>query len=197
MVVDGEVGGGEDPQPLELAADLPAGFVGAEDRSLIQCPEESLVGGLGSVGQAIEGLREAAPADPEAEGRLEEARALPEGQPEPLVEVRGQGHGLRSQVGAGSTHGLRGLPGVPSSDRLPAGGAVAELDPETGHMGPHRREIGLVLIGRVVRFDGPATGGADLGECDLDDLVYVLGDRTAGRRALVGTRAATGLLGPA
>src|SRR5260370_34131968 len=84
--IDGGCLSDEDPQPLQVPTDLPAGFVGGDDGGALDLTGEGVVGRGEGLGDAIECLAEAATGDGEAEGSAEDGADLSAGRADVLID---------------------------------------------------------------------------------------------------------------
>src|SRR5690606_28519972 len=144
--VEGRLGAGEDPEPGALAGDAPARVVAAHRARFAEADGDLGVGGLGALGQAGIRLRERRGRDVEPEGGVEELRALPERDAEPVLQVRRERLGARAHDHARRPGGERHLLGVPRADPPPAGPTVAALEQVAPPARAHLGQVHLVLL---------------------------------------------------
>ena len=79
--VDGGVRRGKGPEPVQLAADFPPGFVRTDDLALPDLCAQRLVGGAGAIGGAVQRVHEAAGRDVQRKAIAKQPAALAKGRP--------------------------------------------------------------------------------------------------------------------
>lgn len=126
---------------------------------------------------------------------LEKRTHFAEGQPEALVQVRGQSQRARPQLRTRRSQGVGRLARMPALHALATVAAAAHRDVDLRHVRPHPGEFGLVL--RLDDFEldvatAPRTMCRQLG---LEHFVHVIGDPTPGLRAVLVSRLAARRLG--
>jgi hypothetical protein len=99
--VDGDLGGDEDPEPLQAAGDLPAGLVGADDGRLLDAVDQRGVGPGEGGGDPAQGQGQPTGGDGEGEGPRQDPRELAVGGAEPLLQFGPEGEQARTEMDAG------------------------------------------------------------------------------------------------
>lgn len=144
--VDGGVGRRKCPQPVQMAADFPAGFIGGDDGALAHVAAQGVIGGTGSVGGAVQGVHEPAGRDGQPKAVTQHGADFGERQPELRVQDGRERDRLRPELGGRRAQGVRRLPGMAPLHATATRAAATNLDGEGAHDRPNDREILLVLL---------------------------------------------------
>lgn len=171
---------GKGPQPVRMAADFPAGFIGRDDRTAAHGGAERLVRGLRLPRRAMDGVHQAAARDGEPETVAEQVADAPEGEAALFVEDHRQGDGLWPELHGRGAQRIRRLQRMPSLDPAATPRAVAHRDPKLVDDGALHGQIFLVLRDDAAVTDGPTAVRAVCGQRCL------MGDIDASRRWTMG-----------
>ncbi len=155
--IDGRLRGHEGPEPLEVAADLPAGFMGRDDGTAADRRAEHRVGRLRLARGAMDGVDQSATRNGESEAIAQQLHDLAEGEAELFVEDHGQGNGLRAQLHGRGTQRIRGLQRMTALDAAVALPALTHRDAKFVHDGALHGEVFLVLRDDAAAAHRPAT----------------------------------------
>src|SRR5918995_2066305 len=126
--IDRDVARDDDPQPCQLAADLPARLVARGHSGALDLLDEGVVGGGEGIGHAVCDLTESATSHGEREVRAEDAGELAEGHADMLAEVGDEGLGSRAEMDVRRPDGIAGLWGVAPLNPPAAASAAAHTD---------------------------------------------------------------------
>ena len=151
---------GKGPEPVRVAADFPAGFIGGDHRTAADLRAQGRVGRQRLPRRAMDRLDEPAARDGEAEAVTQQRHDLAEGEAELFVQDHRQGHRLRPELPGGGAERIGGLQRVTSLDASPTLRAVAnghaKLVDDRGLDG----QVFLILRHHALSAETPATGRA-------------------------------------
>ncbi len=190
--IDGGVRRRAHPQPLQLRADPPPGFVGHDHRTLTDRLDQRRVGRRGLSGGAMEGVDHAPGRNRQPEVLLKDAGHLADGHTELLVQDRRGRHRARADLGGGRAERIGRLQGMPALDAAPTPLTLPDVDAKRAHGRPYRREI-FVVLHRQPRFNHPTgTAGTHGRQRRFVGLIDVSGDGAVGRPPIRRAWLATG-----
>jgi hypothetical protein len=115
--VGGGVRRGKGPEPVRVAADLPASLIGRDDRTAADLGAERRIGRLGVARGAMDGVHQPAPRHGESETIAEQGHDAAEGEAALFTQDHGQRDGLRAELHGRSAQCVRGLQRMPSCTR--------------------------------------------------------------------------------
>ena len=147
-VFNGVGGGGrrgKRPQPVRVAADLPAGFVGRDDRTAADLGAQRLIRRLRVARGPMHRVHQSAARDAQAEAIAEQGDDPAKGKAALFVEEHGEGDRLGAQLHGGRAKGIGGLQRMPALHAPPTRSAVADRDAKLVNDGPLHRQVFLVL----------------------------------------------------
>src|SRR5229473_3714600 len=157
--VDRGVGGRVRPEPLEVAADFPPGFIRADHRTAAYRCAQRGVGRLGLPGGAPLGVDQAPGGHVEAVPLAPECRDFAERHPELLVQRDSQCHGIGPELRGGRAERVGALQRMAPLHASMALRAFPDRNVEGADDGLDRREIFLILRRMPRHADGSATVG--------------------------------------
>lgn len=143
--VDGRVWRHEGPQPLQVAADLPACFIGGHDGTAADPGAQRVVGRLRLPRRAVDGVHEAAAGHGQPETIPKQVGDLPEGEAELFVQDDREGHGVRAELHSRGAQRVRGLERMATLYTPMALRAFTDLDVKLAHDRALHREVFLIL----------------------------------------------------
>ena len=143
--VDGRRRRGEYPQPVADSAHAPPGLIRRDHVAFSYLPARCGVGRRRITGGAMQQIDEASRRDGQAEAGPEQVGHLRQRRAHLRVHLHGQGGDFGPQLHASRPQCVRCLQCMAALDTLPALRAVADLDVQAPHNGPHHREIFLIL----------------------------------------------------
>lgn len=143
--VGGGVRGGKGPEPVRMAPDFPAGFIGRDHGAAPDLCAERRVGRLRLVRRAMDRVHQAAARDGEAEAIAEQGCDPAEGEAALFVEDHGEGDGLRAQLHGGRAERIGGLQRMTALHAPPTVPALADRDPKLVDDGALHGQVFLVL----------------------------------------------------
>lgn len=181
---------GKAPQPLQMAADFPAGFIRGDDRTAANGLAQGPVRGFGLPRGPADRVDEPARGDAQAEAFAEQRRDLAERQPELFVQHDGQHDGFRTELRGGGAQRVRRLQRMTPLHAPPALPTVADGHVEDPHDRAHDREIFLRLRRVTVQAKGPATVWTGGRQRCVVRLIDVGGNGSVGLPAVGGPRLA-------
>lgn len=135
------------PEPLQVAGDLPPCFVGADDRTLSDRRDECVVGRLGPLRAAMEGLGEPTGRDGQRELLLKEGADPRERHAGLFVQHGGGTEGAWPELCGGGAQSVGGLQPMPTLHAVATPAAVADVHAERAHERAHGRQLFLILSG--------------------------------------------------
>jgi hypothetical protein len=150
--VDGGGGRCPHPQPLQLCAHTPAGFVGRDHRTLLNRLDQRGIGRRGLPRGAMEGVDHPAGGDRQPEVLLKDRGHLADGHAELLMQDGGSGCGARANLSGGRAERIGCLQGMSAWDAAPTPLTLSNVDVKRAHDRSHGRQVFLVLR-REARFD--------------------------------------------
>ena len=178
----------EGPQPLQSPIDLPAGFVGGDDRASANNLAEGRIGRLGLARRAMQGAGDRAGGDRQAEAVAQESDDLAMRQPQLFVEDHDQGEGLRPELHRRGAQGIRRLPRVTPLHPPATRRAVTNPHVEAAHARHHHGQVFLILC-RHARWRHGTGAVRTRARCrDRDDLVDVRRRRPVPMASVARTR---------
>lgn len=157
---------------MELAGDLPAGFVRRDDGAAAHLREQRLIGRGRAARDTAQAVDEPPAREREAKSLAEQRGDFAQREAELLIEHGGQRERVRTDLGSGRTERVGRLQRMAALHTPAAGGAPANVDVKRAHDRAHDREVFLVLK-RDVRFSQPplarrACGRQRRVEVDID-----------------------------
>ena len=126
-----------------VAPDLPAGFIGRDDRTAADGRAQRLVGGLRLTRRAVGRMDQAAARDGEPEPVPQEIADLAEGEPELFIEDHRQRDGLRAELHGGRAQRVGRLQRMAALDAAVTPPALADRHAKLVDDGPLHRQIFL------------------------------------------------------
>jgi len=166
----------ERPQPLQAAADLPAGLIGRDHVAVPDLGAQRLVGGTGAISGAVQGVDEPAGGDLQPKPVAKHRADFRQRQPELRMQDRGERDRLRAELRRGRAQRIGGLPGMAPLHATPAGAAAANLDRERAHDRTHDGQIFLILPGGANPAQRSVTVRTRRGQAGVVVFVDVRGD---------------------
>lgn len=149
----------EGPQPLQLAPDLPAGFIRTDHRTAAHRGTQRRVGRLRVTRGAMHRLDETAARDRQAILLLKEGGDLAVRQAELFIENDGERDGLRPQLRSRGTERIRRLASMPTLDATPAPATPSDVDLKGTDHDTRHRQLFLELRRDTGLHDVIATAG--------------------------------------
>ncbi len=154
--ISGRVPRRKPPQPVRMAADFPAGFIGRDDGAAADLGAQRRVRGVGLARRPMDRVDQPAARDGEPETVAEPLDDLAEGEAELFVQDHGERHGLRAELHRGGAERVRRLQRVAPLHAPMAVPALANRHAEFMHHGTLHRQIFLVLGHHAASGDRPA-----------------------------------------
>jgi len=145
--VDGRARRDGDPQPLQLGAHAPAGFIGRDDGTLPNGVQERGIGRGRLTRRAMQRVDQPPRRHGQPEVLLIELRDFGKRQPAFLVQVRGRHNGLWAQLRRGGTDRIGGLQGMAALHALATLLTRADVNLKRTHEGAHGRQVFVILSG--------------------------------------------------
>lgn len=177
------VRGGKSPQPVGMAADLPARFIGRDDGTAAHRGAERLVGGLRLTRRAVDRVHQPAAGDGEAEAIAEQRYDAAEGKAALFVQDHREGDGMRTELHRGGAQRVGRLQRMTPLHAAVTLAALADGHTKLVHDGSLHRQIFLVLRHHATAAYRPATIWTVRGQRRL------MGEIDARGRAAVGSAA--------
>lgn len=144
--IDGGVGRREGPQPLQLAADFPARFIGADHRAAAHARTQGRVGGTGPPRRAMHRVYQPAARDREAIELLHERHDLAEREPELFIEHDDQRDHLRAELRRGRANRIGRLQRMPALDAPAAARTATDVHVKLADHDTRHGELFLILV---------------------------------------------------
>ena len=187
--VDGGVGRGERPEPVQGARHFPARLVWTHDRTAADLGTERLVGRRRARRRARTEMHERPAGDREAEAIAEQGGDVRERQAEALVQ-----HDDRRRRFGADLHGrcaerVGGLPRMPALHAPAARHARADVHAELADDGTDHRQIFLIPGDNMRALPVAATRGTRAGPRGVVDLIDSPGHRARAVATVAGPRA--------
>ena len=180
-------------QPGRVPADAPAGLIHRDAGLGPDHLFEVLVGGLTPRREARQRLAQAPRRQGQAKPALQHRDRLAVGEPELLVQDRGEGQGLGANVRGRRPGRIRRLARMPALDSGAARDTVADVDPKPRHVDA-ADDLFLVLVLDPVVRERPVTRRAVRRQRRVDFLVHLRGDLPAALRPILGPALPAGSL---
>lgn len=174
--VDGRVRGRERPEPLQPAADFPAGLIGGDHVAAPDLGAQRLVGGTGPIGRAMQGVHEPARGDVQTKSVTKQRADFGERQAQLCMQDGGERDRLRAELRGRRAEGIRRLQGMAPLHATPTRVAAANLDRECAHDRAHGGEIFLILPRRAEAAQRPSTMRAGGRQRGVMAFVHVRGN---------------------
>jgi len=133
------------PQPLQLRAHAPAGFVGHDHRTLPDRLDQRRIGRRGLTRGAMEGVDDAAGRHRQPEVLLKEGRDLADRHAELRMQDGSGGRRARANLRGRRTECVGRLQRMPALHAAPTALTLPNVHMKRAHDRPHRREVFLVL----------------------------------------------------
>ena len=182
------VGCGERPEPLQLAADFPARFIGTDDGTLTDLRSQRVVGGARAIGGAVQRVHEPAGRDVQAKPFAKQRADFRDRQSELRMENSGEGHHLRAELRGGRAQRIGRLQGMAALHAATTRLAATNLDRKGAHDRADDRQIFLILAGGTGPAQPATTMGARLGQLRPVALIDMGRDRSMGFPTIRPTR---------
>lgn len=190
--VHGRVGCGERPEPLQLAADFPARFIGTDDGTVTDLRSQRVVGGTRAIGGAVQRVDEAARRDVEAKAVAKQGADFGEWQAQLRVQHRRERDRLRPKLRRGRAQRIGRLQRMPALHAATTGAAATNLDRKRAHDRLDDRQVFLVLLRAAGAAEPSTTMRARLRQACAIPFVNMRGERTVGFAAVRTTRSPAG-----
>lgn len=193
--IDGRVAGGEGPEPVIVAADLPARFIGGDDGAATDRGAEDRVGRLRLARGPVDRVDEPPARDGEPEAIAEQVGDLPEGEAELFIQNDRERDGLRAELHGGGAERIRRLQRVAPLDATVALRTATDRDPKLMDDGALHGQVFLVLREDALATHRPAAIGTVRRQRRLMCLVDACRRRTMRVSTVRRSRFATRTLG--
>ena len=148
---------GEGPQPVAVAVDPPARFIRNDHGTATNRLAQSDIGWPRLPGRPMQGAGHGARGDRHGKPIAQQRRDLAVRQPELLIELHHQRHGLRAELHTRRPQRIRGLQRMPALQASPAGRTPTDRHVEATDEGSHIRELFLILRGDAGHRHRPGT----------------------------------------
>jgi len=183
------------PQPVRMATNLPAGFIGRNDGTAAHLRAQRVIGRLGLARRAMDRVDQPAARDGEAEAIAQQLHDAAEGKAALFVEDHRQRHRLWPELHRRRAQRVRRLPRMPPLDPAAALRAVAHRDAKLVDDRPLHGEIFLKLRDDTAAPDRAAAVGTPCGQRRVVRHVNARRRTPVRRPAVGGARLAPGAIG--
>lgn len=146
--IDGRVGRGEGPEPLQVAADFPAGFIGTDHVTVAHVRPQRGIGRPRAIGGPMQRVDESPRRNVQPKSIAKQGTDFPDWQPQVRVQNGGEGDGVWAELRRRRAQGIGRLQRMAPLHATATRATAANLDGEGAHDRPHHREIFLVLTRR-------------------------------------------------
>ena len=148
------VGRREGPQPVRVATDLPAGFIGCDDWTAADVRAQRRIRRLRLARCPMDRVDKSPARDRQPETIVEQRRDPAEREPALFIEDDGQRHGLRPELHRRGAERIGGLQAMPALHAAATLRALADGHAKLVDNGPLHREIFLILGDDAALPDG-------------------------------------------
>jgi len=133
------------PEPVRVAADLPAGFIGRDSGTRAHLCAQRLVRRLRLARRAMHRVDEAPARHRQAKAIVQQRREAAEGEPALFIEDHRERDGLRAELHSGSAERSGGLQRMPPLHAPMTVSALADRNTKFVDHGPLRWQVFLIL----------------------------------------------------
>jgi len=189
--VDSRVRRGDGPQPLQRPGNLPAGFIGRDDRGMLKAVLDFPVGGLQALAGPQHDLGRGSTAEMDTEQRAQGMGDFPVGHAGAFIEIDNGRLSVGAQLTGSGTHGVGRLQRMPALTVAAAAPTLAKMNIELSHDRLARNF--LLVLGLDVGFlDVATTVGTGVRQRRFIGFVDVIGRQAMAVLAMPGTGLAAG-----